>query len=156
MKVGQANYNIAVMFDGITQGDSRYYVISDNASFISKGELNTGDQNTLVDFVDWARETLPSQHTALMISDHGKLDGLAFDDSSNDHLTMMELSTAFAQITAHHGKIDILYMDVCLMGTVEGNYQVRNLIDYYIASENLVWLPVSPSYLNSISSNLSS
>ncbi|MFN8495672.1 MAG: clostripain-related cysteine peptidase [Caldilineaceae bacterium] len=147
----QANYNVAVMFDGETSGDSQYYA-SNTASSISKGELNTGDPNTLIEFVDWARETLPSQHTALIISGHGNLNGVAFDYSSNeDYLDMTDLKTAFKQITAHHGKIDILYMDACLMATIEDAYQVQGAFDYYVASENEGWVPNSPLYLQSIS-----
>ncbi len=145
---GNANFSIAVMYDGTAQGDSRYYAISDNISFIQKGELNTGDPATLTDFVNWAKATLPSTHTALVIVSHGSgLSGVAIDDQvpggctpsePRDCLNMSDLRWAAQQIVARHGKTDIVFMHACLMATVESAYQLRDFANYYVASEDLL------------------
>jgi sugar lactone lactonase YvrE len=151
---GNPNLSIAVMYDGKAPGDSRYYAISDNISFVSKGELNTGDPNTLVGFVDWARTNLPSTYTILSIDNHGNLTGIAKDETSQDQLTLKDLSTAFEQTIANHGKLDVLFMNACLMATIEGAYQVRDFVDYYVASEQTLFGPFVPTYLSSITSDL--
>ena len=51
-------FNIAVMYDGPQQGDSRYYYIADDVVSVNKAEVDTGDTKTLVDFVNWARNRL--------------------------------------------------------------------------------------------------
>lgn len=148
-------FNVAVMYDGLGEGDSRFYYIADKVTFLAKGEVNTGDGNTLVEFVNWARDQFPCPHSALIIADHGNLDGTAYDASSStfffkDYLTMPDLKSAYGQIVAHGGKVDVLVMDACLMGTIESAYQARGFADYYVASEQIAWGPTEPYYLNQI------
>ena len=154
-KTGQPEFNIAVMYDGLAEGDSRYYYIADNVTFVVKNEVNTGDPNTLVEFVNWARDQFACPHSALIIDDHGNVDGAAVDVSSStffftDYLTMPDLKSAYGQIVGHGGKVDVLVMDACLMGTIESAYQARDFADYYVASEQISWGPNAPYYLNQI------
>jgi hypothetical protein len=146
---GNSAFNIAVMFDGPGQGDSRYYAIGDNVSFIDKGELNTGEPATLVAFVNWASREFPSDRTALTITDHGSLGGTAWDAGANDILTLRELGEALSQATSAAGRLDVLQLQACLMATVEVAYQVRNHADYLVASQNVTMLdPTALGYLD--------
>jgi len=54
---------------------------------------------------------------------------------SQDVLTDAELSRALKDVG---GKLDILGMDACLMGTAETAYEVRKSVKYFVASEDAV------------------
>jgi hypothetical protein len=133
-----SNVNIVALWDGRASSDSRYEVFSPSGvTPVQKGELNTGDPNTLRDFVSWAQQNYSAAHYALVISDHGSgVSGAASDWSSSENkLTPKEWRQALTGLA----KLDILYMDACLMGTIESGYQLRGLVDYYIASESITW-----------------
>lgn len=143
---------ILVLWDSTGTNDSGYYEVqydtnttkyanyTQNVNFWTQGELNMGAPFTLSDFIIWGVGHAPADHFALILDDHGSgLGGLAWDDtSSGDHITLAELklglSTAFGQTGR---KLDVLYMAMCLMGMLEDSYQVRGLVDYYVASEEL-------------------
>ena len=59
-------------------------------------------------------------------------------------MTVRELGDALNTITANGtNKLDVLFADACLMQMVETAYQVRNTAQYYVASENTIWIPGS-------------
>lgn len=139
------NYAIAALYDGDQEGDARYWMIDDNVSFREMGELNTGDPRTLVDFVDWALGQLDVEHVALVIVGHGNVSGTAQDDSSkvlgiaSDTLPLSrDLKNAFQEINARHGKLDVVLLESCLMGTIEVAYQLREYVEYLVASQSLL------------------
>ncbi len=121
-------------------------------------ELNTGSVTTLSNFISWARTTYPgSAHTMLSIVDHGggwapDLDkpaqprnggrvmaggwrGLSLDMTSGSSLATRNLSAALRD----QGRIDVLFLDACLMGMIENAYEVRAYADYLVAGENLLF-----------------
>ncbi len=61
-------------------------------------------------------------------------------ESSQDVLRMDELSSALAKALdgKKKRKIDILGMDACLMGMIEVGYQVRESVDYLVATEDTI------------------
>ncbi len=148
------NVQVVAVWDRSGTNNSAYYEVqydtdltrlatyTADVNYWPKGELNMGDAATVVDFVNWARTNYPAQHYALILSDHGGgLGGAMWDDTdSGAHLTVSEIGTALASVTlTGTNKIDVLYMDACLMAMIEDAYQVRDYVDYYVASENLQW-----------------
>jgi hypothetical protein len=152
------NLAIIVQMDRIPGYDSsngnwtetrRYYVTKDNDTeninsdlLENLGELNMGDNSTLSSFVNWSMQTYPAQHYALILWDHGGScatgPGACWDDTNpqDDCLTLEEIKEALANITSTVGKkIDVLAFDACLMGTIEVAYQVRDYVNYMVASE---------------------
>ena len=154
------NVSILVAWDRSANGNSAYYEVqhdtdleetapaadyTDGVDRWPQHELSMNDPTTLGDFVQWARTNYPAQHYALIISNHGTgLGGLATDaGSGGDWLTVREWSTALATATSDGThKIDVVFADACLMAMIEDAYQIRNYTDYYVASENLSWIPV--------------
>jgi hypothetical protein len=64
---------------------------------------------------------------------------ILFDDGSGHSLDTLELGRVASQLKDTLGQpLDLLGMDACLMATLEMSYQVRNLVRYYVASEELV------------------
>lgn len=121
-------------------------------------EWDMGSPEALVNFISEARNRYPANHYLLSIVDHGggwsaKLppdqahrrwalggSGLSWDESSNfNFLSTYDMKKVFEQATSDGGKIDIVFYDACLMGMFEEAYQIRNYVDYFIASENESW-----------------
>jgi hypothetical protein len=153
MAANNPNVNLVVLHDGYYNNDTRLYHVTYNTTpginslpvpvGWNPGEMNTGYSQTLISFVDWARTTYPAQHYLLSIVDHGRgTTGVAQDDTDgHDVLTAYEeLRPALSAVTNNGmAKIDVLFFDTCLMGMLEDAYQLRGLVDYMVASENLGW-----------------
>lgn len=62
--------------------------------------------------------------------------GIAYDDQAQDFLDNIELKRVMTRIKRKlRRKIDILGMDACLMSMAEVAYQLRDVADYSVASE---------------------
>ncbi len=139
--------------NGDWTGARRYYVTKDydpytiNSTLIQDlGEVNMGNPQTLIDFVSWAVANYPAEHYALIIWNHGGgfrkntryplTKDIAFDDTSNDAITMPDLSYALSRISSTLGKkIDLLGMDACLMGMIEVAYEIKDYANVMVSSE---------------------
>jgi hypothetical protein len=129
----------------------RYYITQDfdpvqiNSQLKSDlGELNMGDPQTLVDFVNWATINYPAKKYLLVIWNHGGgfrslnlTKDIAWDDTSGrDKITMPELEYALSAINTQMGKkIDIVGMDACFMAMTEVAYQIKDYADILVTSE---------------------
>ena len=101
------------------------------------GEVNTGDPLTLTKFLKYATRKYPAPRYMLIIWDHGGgSEGVAFDDTDQDFLTLKEIRQAIEDSGVH---IDILCFDACLMATIETAYEFMNVADYLVASEEAVF-----------------
>ncbi|MBA7702737.1 hypothetical protein ES703_111507 [subsurface metagenome] len=169
-KVGSDEYiNIVVQFDrrshyysgyGDWKSTKRFYVTrsmtptSDNA-VEDLGELNHGDPQTLVDFVNWAKSNYPANNYALILWNHGggwrtsqskeellptrhqgKEDlifkAVCWDDTDGeDCLYMEEVQSALNSC----GGANLIGFDACLMGMVEVAYEIRNNGEVMVGSE---------------------
>jgi hypothetical protein len=137
---------------------------------ITPGELNMGDGRTLEAFITWGRTHYPAQYTMLSIVDHGGGwapsasdvisdtntlgrhkysylaggSGLSWDFTSEyDYIDIQELRHALASVTQDGADpLDVLFLDVCLMGMAEVAYQVKDYAGYFASSQNIGWAPV--------------
>lgn len=117
--------------------DSNTRKVTSFNTFSNLGELNTGSGTTLTNFINWAADGYESEHYALVVWDHGGgLSGVAWDDTSTDHLSPTELVTAIDNSTVD--RFDLIGFDACLMGMVEQAWDLRNLADVVVASEELI------------------
>jgi len=149
---GNNSVNIVVIWDTLGSAGTRYYHVQPDtnlnslANYIESqntwdmGELNMGDPSTLVNFVNWAKQNYPANYYSLILDDHGNgLGGAMSDSTSDDILSLNEISNALENVTSGWQKIDVLVMNACLMGMLEDAYQFRNFTNYYVASENIQW-----------------
>jgi len=146
-----SNMDIAIFFDSKEFNTSyRFYSSNGTVDYVPKGNLNSGNGQTLTDFMLWARSKTTAQNQALIISDHGHgLSGVAQDLRAGgffhlyDEIDGNELRQALTTI----GPIDIIYFMTCLTGNIEFMWELRGLSDYYIAHESTAWGDAKHNYL---------
>ncbi len=153
------NLNVVVLYDGIKNGDSEYLYIKKNDSETVKkiGEVNTGDPNTLIDFIDFSAKKYPAEKYMLVLWNHGSgvlrslknfklsanhtynLLDVGFDDGSmKDGLDNLELDGALTTARQKIGisKFDMISFDACLMQMVEIADYLKDDAKYMQGSED--------------------
>ena len=144
-----AEVNIIAQLDRAGATPTRRFKITKGGGYkkdviAELGETNTGDPAVLADFLKWAVKDYPAEHYFLVLWNHGsgwwederKKKGIAYDDTDNDYLNNVELTSVletFMQATGE--KVDILGMDACLMTMVEVAYQLQDTVQFIVGSE---------------------
>ncbi|NUQ01916.1 MAG: carboxypeptidase regulatory-like domain-containing protein, partial [Armatimonadetes bacterium] len=108
------------------------------------GELDTGDKDTVSDFIEYCMTNYPAERYLLDVWNHGAgwrkrtaLDvspigrGVLFDDTSDTFVATSEMDEAFAG----PARLDIIAFDSSLMQMIEVAYQVRDLTTLVVGSE---------------------
>ena len=131
------NLNVLVLQDKIRDPAVLYYIDGNHNAIILEelGEVNMGDSQTLVDFIDYGKNNYPAERYQLCVWGHANAwYGVCKDDTNKrDPLTPDE----FQQALMKAGKVDLLcFMGCCKMGSLEVVYELRNYCDVYIASED--------------------
>ncbi|MEI7644106.1 MAG: clostripain-related cysteine peptidase [Chloroflexales bacterium] len=153
-------YKGAFRGDGNWTGTRRLHITKDDDLKLlhsevvaDLGEVNMADGQTLVDFAEWAINTYPAAHHALILSDHGMgwpggwsdgsqtkpgPDGLGLT-SDGDLLLLDEIDSAMGKIRADTGigSFDLIGFDACLMGQIEVLTAVAPHTRYVVASEEV-------------------
>ena len=129
--------------------------ISQEASSWLAQEEDMGNPQTLQDFCLWTMQNYPAEHYILSIWDHGNgiflLDeedagifkGECWDEHGGipgEYIDLAELRDVLEQLYIANGnkKIDIVSHDACVLGQIETHYQMKDYVDYGIASEEYV------------------
>ncbi|MBU7023078.1 MAG: hypothetical protein HXS40_02835 [Theionarchaea archaeon] len=157
-----SNVNIVVQIDRHDAYDSsngdwdtakRYHVTLDTNGYDTLitsdmvgdlGEVNMGDPDTLVEFVQWAQTNYTADHYLLVLWDHGSgwktipapVRSVCFDDTDNDELSLSEVRSALSSITCNGDcPLDIVGFDACFMGMVEVDHEILPFAHYAVGSE---------------------
>ncbi len=104
------------------------------------GEIDMGDENSLVDFINWTKQNYPADRYALSLWNHGAGWVLhTCDDTSNTYLTLESLSDAL-KASGFEGekKLNLLIFDECLMSLIDVAYEITPYAKVMIASEDVV------------------
>jgi hypothetical protein len=108
----------------------------------SLGEVNMGASATLSDFATWGIGRCQADKYLLVIEDHGGTwVGCCWDDTSGgDRLDSSEIKSALSTISSTLGrKIDLVWFNDCLMGSIEIAAQAYPYCNYMAASETIGW-----------------
>lgn len=151
------NFNVIILQD-VFGDDTVLYQIDTDHNIIELenwGERNMGDPETLYDLLNYADTNFKADKYILAIYDHGKQwEGSCVDDTDNDRLTLDETQQA---LTAFGGVNMVLFTAPCFMGCMEAAYELRNLCEYFVASENYsgyyLWEDVIDDICNTIISD---
>lgn len=129
-------------------GGRRYFVTQDdNPQQISSqlleelGEINTGEAQTLTDFLLWGQTAYPAQNTALILWNHGiGWSGIATDETDRNILTLPELEQALETAAADpttQNALAFVGFDACLMGQLDVYAALAPFAQVAVASEEL-------------------
>lgn len=114
-------------------------------------ENNSGHWETMLEVLNFVEANYPANQYILDIWNHGdgwyndysytnpfKTEPRAIvgdDTSGGDDLSLWEIEYAISK--SNIGKVDMIYMDACLMGGVEVAYQLKDVSDYIFFSPEL-------------------
>lgn len=162
--------NLVVQFDRISGYDNRYKNWTSTKRFYvthameptpenaveDLGELNQGDPQTLIDFINWAKANYPATNYALVLWNHGggwrapkektakegmrrqseiSIKAVCWDyTDEGDALYLDELQGALNA----SGNVHLIGFDAALMGMVEVAYELRDNGEVMVGSEESV------------------
>lgn len=153
--------NDTVMYD--VQPDTNLTALSqdygEGFNMWSLGELNMGDPDTLLWFIDDARRHIAAVHYLLAIVDHGggwspELfraqrgsqrfaaggSGFSWDQTSDgEYLSTMDMGNIFTDPVLTTQPLDLVFYDACLMAMLEEAYEIRQGANYLLASQYESW-----------------
>jgi len=161
--------NIVALYDNTANVDSAYYEVQHDsnpdgmANYVEGmnkwelGEVDMGNPVILSNFISWAVQKYPTDNYALVLSNHGTglggglCDGACPPAAGARWMDLREMQHALADAYAITGKkMNVLSMNMCLMGMLEDAYQFRDYADYYVASENNLYGGFLDPYINFI------
>jgi hypothetical protein len=104
-------------------------------------ETSTSDPATLAEFLDYAMENYPAENYALITkSGHAWCgicpdldDGVGLKDI--DEHDMMPIEGVRAAIESAPDHVDMIVLDGDNMASIEAIYQLRNVVDYFVGSQ---------------------
>ncbi len=118
----------------------RYALEDGSYSLIEEEELKSmGASQTLSEFIQWGSANYPADKYMLFIYAHGggSLSGLIFDEQfDNDALSLEEFETALADGGT---MFEAIYMQTCLMASLETAQALAPYTNYYLASEEVAY-----------------
>ncbi len=99
-------------------------------------DQNMADPALLSSMIQRVFRDYPAKYTMLLLWDHGggSVGGVAFDERTDDSISLEELQTALSQGGQH---FDIIGFDACLMATLESANALAPYGGYMIASQEL-------------------
>ena len=129
------------------------------------GEVDMGDDTTMARFLAFGTTWYPAEQTMVMLYSHGggwrgachDKTPSATEEIEPTWLTPLEMAEAFGSI----GGIDAaMFTAPCTMASIEAIYEVRDVVDLYVASEAIsgfnVWNGVFSPLLDMLDSNSAS
>jgi|GEM_PF-3801470 len=141
------------------------------------GEANTGVPKTLVEFTGWAHSHYPGRYKFLSFIGHGggwapelhpgqprgissrsspeDIGGMLWDNNPPSVLATRSMAQALETVTRAYS-IDVLYLDACLMSSVEVMAEFAPYSDFIIAHENITWNIPDPyrGYFTNVTSDI--
>ena len=140
--------------DGNWHGARRYRVEQDDTENIGSpvledlGVVDSGDYNTVVDFVEWTADRYPAKKYALVVWNHGASwyfqpnepqKGISVDYDTGNIISVAngDFSTMLSDVHDILGqKIEMLGMDACIMQSWEIAYEAAPFANYFVASQD--------------------
>ncbi len=145
--------NIIVLLDTLSGGSDILYVESDSSMVISDDydlpeEVDMSNPNTLQMFIRICVTDFKADNYALVIWNHGGgWLGICQDDTTWDEtdiydlIDMNDLRSAFSGALEGTGVIiDVVFFEACNMAMAEVAYQLRDYVDYMVASEETIFI----------------
>ena len=140
--------NVLLYTGGCSNWQDRDIPEDSNTTFLIKdGKLeqlktssasNMGNPDTLSEFLNYGYTNYPAETYGVILWNHGggAFFGYGYDETTNDSLTLNELSDAFANSPFHdENKLEFIGFDACLMANIETAHTLAPYANYMIASQ---------------------
>lgn len=104
-------------------------------------DVDMSKPETLKEFLNWAMVEYPAKNFMLVLSDHGfGFLGAMTDYKSKNMMKLPEMEGALKDTLRETGqKLDVLVFDACLMSQIEVYNQFKNVADYIVSSESMIY-----------------
>jgi hypothetical protein len=135
------------------------------------GEVNMADPATLEAFISWAKTNYSADYYLLAVVNHGGgwqptgeqqlaaadpvPTGIVWDyTNGGDYMSTVELGNALSSASSGGtDKLDVVFLDACLMQMIEVGYEIKDYSQFLVASEYTGWAPGPyDDYISSITS----
>lgn len=112
-------------------------------------EQNTSDPSVLKEFIEYGLYNYPAHKNILVIKSGHAWCGVCTDETDGNFIMPMHgVAQALSEVKGGNGKgIDVLALDGDNMASIEGAYELRNSIDYFVASQQDMPIDGLPYYL---------
>jgi len=150
-QIGSSNdLNIIAIVDGEYDDDTViYYIEPGNAIRLNEligwpSEANLADPVVLKSYLNFVVDQYPAEYYAMIIlSDMGSgWMGILHDDEA-PLMSIPTFAKTFEELQVETGeKIDILALRPCVMGSFEVSYELKDGVDFFIASEDHMLEPL--------------
>ena len=138
--------NIVVLHDRKALPALKLFIKKGKVEIIEDiGEIDMGDYREVVKFVRWAAEKYPAEKYLLDIWNHGdgweltgdlSRKGISYDYDSGNYINTPDLGKAISEIKGILGQnLDVFGMDACQMQVMEVAYELKDNVDYIVASQ---------------------
>jgi hypothetical protein len=134
--------------DGDWKGVRRYRMTKDadtnkvsSKMLADLGQVDMGDYKSVVDFAKWAKTAYPAKKYMLIFWNHGAgwtksgarpiTRGISYDEQSGNHINTPQMGLIMKAL----GKTDVVGTDACLMQMAEVDYEIKDSVEYIVASE---------------------
>lgn len=127
---------------------------TDSVDWIVNGEVDMSNPTTLANFLNWCTQNYSAEKVILQFSNHGggprsavttdqeySRRSMCWDETNGGSSFIKTSDVSKALKSAGYGtnnKIDLIMEDVCLGGSLEEAYELKDYSNYYIGSPNNV------------------
>ncbi len=126
-----------------------YYFHNGKLDILESGPYNFGDGNLLYYFLKYGVTNFPAKKYLVVLENHGsgwraparEDRDICFDEIYGDSLTIPELREGLSYFSDIGKKIDLLYLDACVMGNLEVAYELKDVAKYLVFSEATAYGP---------------
>jgi hypothetical protein len=154
---------VVALVDGPKSGDTKVFELTkdgrtdltDEALGMPKAERTMTENATMVEFLSYAMSEFPASNSMLVLKNGHAWCGICPDDDNvgNEKLMMPIDGLRYAIETVYEDEnlvdpwLDVLAFDGDNMGSIEVAYELRNVTDYFVGSQQQVPLEGLPYYL---------
>jgi hypothetical protein len=133
--------NVVVIQDKLDEPAYMYYIDENhNITVLEElGEVNMADWVILKDFIAYGKQNYPADRYLLWVYDHGGAWKGACLDETNNHNAIGIQMDGYQKALSETGGVDIIVFLACLMSSIEAVYELRDLVDFVVGSEDLAY-----------------
>jgi hypothetical protein len=136
--------NLVAYVDILSENGTWIYEVHDGVSEVVElwPEKNSSDPAVLKEFILYGLENYPAKKTMLVIQDHGySWRGVCLDETDGAAIMRIDgMAQAIREARDDNGGrgVDMLALDACSVGSTEIAYELRNTVDWFVASQLVV------------------